>query len=198
MRFFSPSGELVGSEQRDGAVFRWMNGFGAAGAPEEIARLEISCVIKATEAGVYQLGVAGLGQFRLLVDGAEVFDDTLAMREGADVGETLMAPPQRLAPVDLAAGQAVAVRLEHDVHSSPMAASARSCSSTWRRRTAPTTRRSRRRSRRPPGAMWPWWWSAPPPRWRARASTARRWRCPGARTNWSAGWRRPTRGPWSW
>ncbi len=122
VRFFSPSGELAGSEQRDGAVFRWMNGFGSAGAREEIARLEITCVIKATEAGVYQLGVSGHGQFRLLVDGAEVFDDTLSMREGADVAETLMAPPQRLAPVDLAAGQAVTVRLEHDVHSSPMAA----------------------------------------------------------------------------
>ena len=122
VRFFSPSGELVGSEQRDGAVFRWMNGFGSAGAPEEVARLEISCAIKATEAGAYQFGVSGLGQFRLLVDGAEVFDDTLSMREDADIAETLMAPPQRLAPVDLAAGQVVTVRLEHDVHSSPMAA----------------------------------------------------------------------------
>ena len=122
VRFFSPSGELAGSEQRDGAVFRWMNGFGPAGAPDEIARLEISCAIKATEAGVYQLGVSGLGQFRLLVDGAEVFDDTLSMRADADIAETLMAPPQRLAPVDLAAGQVVTVRLEHDVHSSPMAA----------------------------------------------------------------------------
>jgi beta-glucosidase len=121
VRFFSPSGELAGSEQRDGAVFRWMNGFGSAGTPEEIARLEITCVIKATEAGVYQFGVSGLGQFRLLVDGAEVFDDTLSMRAGADVAETLMAPPQRLAPVELAAGQAVTVQLEHDVHSSPMA-----------------------------------------------------------------------------
>ena len=122
VRFFSPSGELAGSEQRDGAVFRWMNGFGSAGAPGEIARLEISCAIKATEAGVYQLGVSGLGRFRLLVDGAEVFDDTLSMREGADIAETLMAPPQRLVPVDLAAGQVAAVRVEHDVHSSPVAA----------------------------------------------------------------------------
>ena len=121
VRFFSPSGELVGSEQRDGAVFRWMNGFDSVGTPEEIARLEISCVIKAAEAGVYQFGVSGLGQFRLLVDGAEVFDDTLAMREGADPGEILMTPPQRLAPVELAAGQAVTVQLEHDVQSSPIA-----------------------------------------------------------------------------
>jgi beta-glucosidase len=120
VRFFSPAGELVGSEQRDGAVFRWMNGFGSAGSAEEIARLVVTCVIRATEAGVYRLGVSGLGRFRLLVDGAVVFDDTLSMREGADVAETLMAPPQRLVPVDLAAGQVVTVRLEHDVHSSPM------------------------------------------------------------------------------
>jgi beta-glucosidase len=121
VRFFSSSGEFVGSEQRDAAVFRWMNGFGSAGASEEIARLEISCVIRATEAGVYQLGVSGLGQFRLLADETEVFDETLAMREGADPGEILMAPPQRLAPLELAAGQSVAVRIEHDVLSSPMA-----------------------------------------------------------------------------
>ncbi len=122
VRFFSSSGELVGSEQRDGAVFRWMNGFDSVGAPEEIARLEITCVILATRAGVYSLGVSGLGRFRLLVDEVELFDDMLSMREGADPGEILMAPPQRLAPVELAAGQAVTVRLEHDVQSSPMAA----------------------------------------------------------------------------
>jgi beta-glucosidase len=121
VRFFSPSGELAGAEQRDGAVFRWMNGFGPARAPEDVARLEISCLIRATEGGVYQLGVSGLGRFRLLADGTEVFDETLSLREGADVAETLMAPPQRLAPLALAAGQSVAVWLEHDVHSSPIA-----------------------------------------------------------------------------
>jgi beta-glucosidase len=78
-------------------------------------------VIKATEAGVYRLGVSGLGRFRLLADGAEVFDETLSPRPGADIAETLMAPPQRLASVSLAAGQSVAIRLEHDVHSSPLA-----------------------------------------------------------------------------
>jgi beta-glucosidase len=122
IRFFSPSGEVIGSEQRDGAVFRWMNGFASIGAPEQIDRLEISCVIRATEPGTYQLGVSGIGRFRLLADEALVFDETLTVREGADVGETLMAPPVRLAPLDLAAGQSVTVRLEHDVHTSPMAA----------------------------------------------------------------------------
>ena len=99
-----------------------MNGFAAIGAPEQIDRLEISCLIRATEAGTYQLGVTGIGRFRLLTDEAVLFDETLTVRKGADVGETLMAPPVRLAPLDLAAGQSVTVRLEHDVHTSPMAA----------------------------------------------------------------------------
>jgi len=98
-----------------------MNGFAAIGAPEEIARVEVRCVIRATEAGTYRLGVTGIGRFRLLADEAVLFDETLTMRRGADVGETLMAPPVRLAPLDLAAGQPVEVRLEHDVHTSPMA-----------------------------------------------------------------------------
>ena len=121
VRFFAPSGELAGAERRAGAAFRWMSGFGAAGAAESVVRLEISCVIRATDAGQYQLGVSGLGHFRLLVDGAEVLDVTLSLPEGADVVEALMAPPQQLAPVKLAVGQSVSVLLEHDVHSSPMA-----------------------------------------------------------------------------
>ena len=121
VRFFSPSGEVIGSEQRDGAVFRWMNGFAAIGAPEQIDRLEVSCLIRATEAGTYQLGVTGIGRFRLLADDGVLFDETLTVRRGADVGETLMAPPVKLAPLDLAAGQSVAVRLEHEVHTSPIA-----------------------------------------------------------------------------
>jgi beta-glucosidase len=121
VRFFAPSGELAGAEQRDSAAFRWMSGFGAAGSAESIARLEVSCVIRATDAGQYQLGVSGLGHFRLLVDGAEVLDATLSLPEGADVVEAMMAPPQRLVPVKLAAGQSVPVLLEHDVHTSPMA-----------------------------------------------------------------------------
>ncbi len=120
VRFYSASGELIGTEQRDGVAFRWMNGFGLADPPEPITKLEISCLIRATDAGLYQLGVSGLGHVRLLVDGAELLDTTLTVPEGADVVELLMAPPQRLAPVELVASQSVNVLLEYDVASSPM------------------------------------------------------------------------------
>jgi beta-glucosidase len=122
VRFYSEAGELAGSELRDGATFLWLNGFAAAGVTEPVARLEVRCVIRATVGGAYQLGVSGVGRYRLAVDGAEVFDATLTLPEDADVGEALVRPPQHLAPVHLDAGQSVAVLAEHDVQSSPFAA----------------------------------------------------------------------------
>jgi beta-glucosidase len=121
IRFLAPSGELAGSELRDGATFIWIGGFATSGIAEPVARLEIRCVIRASTGGEYQLGVSGLGRFRLLVNGAELFDTTLTLPEDADIAEALMRPPQRLAPVELAAGQSVNVVAEHDVGSSPFA-----------------------------------------------------------------------------
>jgi beta-glucosidase len=121
IRFLSELGELVGSELRDGATFMWMSGFAASKVTEPVATLEVRCVIRATVGGEYQLGVSGLGRYRLLVDGAEVFDATLTLPEGADPAEALMRPPQQLGAVQLAAGQSVAVVVEHDVHSSSFA-----------------------------------------------------------------------------
>jgi beta-glucosidase len=121
IRFLSQAGELAGSELRDGATFMWLSGFATSGVAEPVARLEVRCVIRATVGGEYQLGVSGLGRYRLLVDGAEAFDAVLALPEDSDIAEALMRPPQQLAPVQLAAGQSVDVVVEHDVDSSPFA-----------------------------------------------------------------------------
>jgi beta-glucosidase len=121
VRFWTPAGELAGSELRDGATFLWLSGFETAGITDPVARIEVRCVIRATVAGQYQLGVSGIGHYRLLVDGTEVFDVTLALPEDADIAEALMRPPQRLAPVELAAGRSVDVVVEHDVDASPSA-----------------------------------------------------------------------------
>ncbi len=122
VRFLSAAGELAGSELRDGATLIWLDGFAPSGITEPVARLEVRCEIRATTAGVYQLGVSGQGRFRLLADGAEVFDVTMALAGDANVVEGLMRPPQRLAPVPLAAGQRVTVLVEHDVGSAPPSA----------------------------------------------------------------------------
>ncbi len=122
VRYLTAAGEVARAELRDGATFMWPDGLAAgplAALAEPVATVQVRCVIRATDPGVYQLGVSGVGRYRLLVDGAEVFDATLALPAGADVVEVLMRPPQRLAPVPLAAGQSVEVLAEHDVLSSP-------------------------------------------------------------------------------
>jgi beta-glucosidase len=121
IRFWSQTGELAGSELRDGATFMWLSGFASSGVTEPVARLEVRCVVRATTAGEYQVGVSGLGRYRLLVGGTEVFDIALTLPEDSDIAEALMRPPQQLAPVQLAAGQAVDVVVEHDVDSSSFA-----------------------------------------------------------------------------
>ena len=121
IRFLSQTGELAGSELRDGATFMWLSGFATSGVTEPVAQLEVRCVIRATVGGEYQLGVSGLGRYRLLVDGAEAFEATLTLPEDCDIAAALMRPPQQLAPVQLAAGQSVDVVVEHDVESSPFA-----------------------------------------------------------------------------
>jgi beta-glucosidase len=121
IRFLTETGELAGSELRDGATFLWLSGFGISGITEPVAKLEVRCVIRATVDGEYQLGVSGLGRYRLLVDGAEVFDVTLVLPEDTDISEALMRPPQHLVPVRLGAHQSVAVVVEHDVNSSAFA-----------------------------------------------------------------------------
>jgi beta-glucosidase len=121
LRFFAETGELAGSELRDGATFMWLSGFASSGITEPVGKLEIRCVIRATVGGEYQLGVSGLGRYRLLVDGTEVFDATLELPEDSDIAEALMRPPQRLTPIELAAHQSIGVVVEHDVNSSPFA-----------------------------------------------------------------------------
>jgi beta-glucosidase len=121
IRFRSQTGELAGSELRDGATFIWLNSFASSRITEPVAALEIRYVIRATVAGEYQLGVSGLGRFHMRVDGAELFDATLTLPQDADIGEAMMRPPQQLAPVQLAAGQSVSVAVEYDVTSSPFA-----------------------------------------------------------------------------
>jgi beta-glucosidase len=121
IRFLSQTGELAGSELRDGATFMWLSGFATSGVTEPVARVEVRCGIRATTGGEYQLGVSGLGRYRLLVDGAEAFDAVLTLPEDCDIAEALMRPPQQLAPVRLAPGQSVDVVVEYDVDSSPLA-----------------------------------------------------------------------------
>jgi beta-glucosidase len=121
IRFYSPAGELLGSEKRRTGSWTWMNGFGPELPPGSVGRLEVHGVIKAGIGGSYRIGVSGLGRNRLLVRDIEVFDLDLSLPDGADVVENLMTPPQQNVPVELTEGEAVPVVFEYDVTTSPLA-----------------------------------------------------------------------------
>lgn len=90
------------TERRETGEFTWF------GAPRTV---EVHTTITAERAGEHVIGASGVGHFTLTLDGEVAFDETLALRPGADPGEHLFAPPQRGVPVTLEAGEAVDVVL---------------------------------------------------------------------------------------
>ena len=115
VRFLDGDGAVVGSEQRPGTAFNWLGGFGPGVPSERVARVEAHAVVRATEAGRYEIGASGMGRFQLSLDGHEVFDERLELPPGADMVEGLMTPPQRVEAVELEAGQEVGVLLVHEL-----------------------------------------------------------------------------------
>jgi len=121
IRFLDSGGALLGSELRGVGSWTWMGGFGPSYPPDAVAKVEVHCLIRATESGPYRLGVSALGQCSLTVRGDLLFDVSLELPDGVDVVEALMAPPQHIVPVRLAAGEAAPVVLCYDPATSPMA-----------------------------------------------------------------------------
>ena len=117
VRFRAEDGTVLGTEQRPGAAFNWLGGFGPGIAQERVARIEVHATVRADETGTYEIGGSGVGRLSLAADGKEVFDEQLELPPGADVVEGLMLPPQRVHPVELDAGQEAEVVLTYHVGS---------------------------------------------------------------------------------
>jgi beta-glucosidase len=65
------------------------------------------------ESGRYLVGASGLGEFRLVIDGEVLFDETITLPPDADMVEGFMKPPQQLAVVALEGGRDVPVELTY-------------------------------------------------------------------------------------
>ena len=113
IRYLAADGAVLLTEARTGGTFNWLAGFPVLDAP--IAVVEIATDLTAVEPGAYEVGGSGLGSFALEVDGVRVFDVELTLPPGADMVEAMMAPPQQVHDVDLAAGESVGVVLRHTV-----------------------------------------------------------------------------------
>ena len=119
------------------------------------------------------------------------------MREDADIAETLMAPPQRLAPVDRPPARRD-VRLEHDVHSSPMAAFGTFLELDLEVPHGTDDEEIAAAVEAAAGSEVAVVVVGTTAEVESEGFDRTSLALPGRQDELSAGWRRPTRGPWSW
>jgi beta-glucosidase len=178
VRYLAADGAEIGAEHRlSGRILE------PGDAPElaaTAAAVEVSALVTAGTAGEWRLSVVGLGAVALHVDG-EPLIDTYVAPESEDPTYVHVAPSFRTATRRVGAGQElllVATRRWEAEHGRAVALAA-----DPPRPAATRTRCWPKPSNSPAAPTWPSSWRAPPTRWRARASTGPRWRCPAGRTN---------------
>jgi beta-glucosidase len=108
--FFDANRE-VGRQQRQAASLMWWGPIQDGLTANDVDHVQLATRLRVPESGRYSVGTSGTGQFRLVIDGDMVFDETVDLPPGADVVEALSKPPQRLAVVELEAGRDVPVEL---------------------------------------------------------------------------------------
>jgi beta-glucosidase len=109
VRFLAADGTVLGAEHREVGEFTWLGTL-----DPRVAAIEVHTVLRAQEAGEHVVGASGAGRFVLAVRGEQAFDEVLSLREDADPGEGLFAPPQHGVPVTLAAGEELPVVLRRE------------------------------------------------------------------------------------
>jgi beta-glucosidase len=110
VRFLDGDGGVVTSEQRETGDFTWLGTL-----PEGVAAIEVHTTLRASRSGEHVVGCSGVGRFRLWLGGEPAFDERIEPSPGADFAEAVLFPPQHGVPVELEAGQEVAIVLRHEV-----------------------------------------------------------------------------------
>jgi beta-glucosidase len=111
--FFDSEDRELGRQQRQAGSMMWWGPVQEGLTAGEIDHLRLATRLRVPESGRYAVGTSGLGDFRLVVDGEVVVDETIELPPGADVVEGIMKPPQQQAIVELDAGRDVPVELAY-------------------------------------------------------------------------------------
>jgi beta-glucosidase len=110
--FFDATRE-VGRQQRQAASLIWWGPIQDGLTANDVDHVKLATRLRVPESGRYSVGTSGTGQFRLVIDGDVVFDETVDLPPGADVVEAISKPPQRLALIELEAGRDVPLELTY-------------------------------------------------------------------------------------
>lgn len=105
--FIGVNGQVLDTRHHRVAQFNWVNGFGPDFTPDEVAEIRGRTTLVADQAGNYKVGMSAAGRIRVVVDGETKIDLNSEMPTDVDFVEVLMAPPQYVTEVPLAAGESV-------------------------------------------------------------------------------------------
>ncbi|MFI5956213.1 beta-glucosidase [Cryptosporangium sp. NPDC051539] len=111
VRFLSATGAVLAEEHRESGRLTYLGSFAGADA-SQVTSIELVARFTAPVAGEHLLGAAGVGPFRLTVDGHDVLDQVIDP-PGPDLVEAMMNPGQAVSTVRLAAGQTAEITLTH-------------------------------------------------------------------------------------
>lgn len=111
VRYIDGAGGVAAEETRFAGKLVWM------GEPviARAAAVELEALLRAQDAGAHDVGVAGVGRFRLEVDGVVLVDEDIPPDPGSDPFASVLDPPERSGRVELEAHREVHVRVRHDV-----------------------------------------------------------------------------------
>ena len=113
VRFLDAAGEELGRESRDATSLTWLGELTETLRVPDVDVVELTARVTVPRDGLYLLGVAGVGPFRLCVDGEVVLDTTVSLPAGVDPVEGMMRPPQEVVGVRLRAGTSTEVVVRH-------------------------------------------------------------------------------------
>jgi beta-glucosidase len=116
-RFWNGNGGLLGVTPMADGKAMWLGELPGEVELEPLTRVELLGEFVPQKSGTHRFGVTGVGEFRLRVDGIEVFRGTNEV-EGNDPAAFLN-PPETVVEVSLEAGRAVPVSLTYSVPKVP-------------------------------------------------------------------------------
>jgi beta-glucosidase len=111
VRYLDGTGGVLAEEQRFAGRLVWV------GEPlvQRAAAIEIEALLTVADTAPHDVGVAGVGRFRMEVEGAVLIDERIEPEPGSEPFANVLDPPERSARVDLQAGRAVALRVRHEL-----------------------------------------------------------------------------------
>ncbi|WIE59836.1 glycoside hydrolase family 3 C-terminal domain-containing protein [Curtobacterium sp. MCLR17_031] len=108
---FVKDGEELFVEDRRATALFW---FGGDAPIREADRLDITTTYTAESTGTVRFGIGAAGRSRMWIDGELLLDEDVPF-EGDPLGAAFLNPPARSVPVEVTAGQQVAIRIEYDI-----------------------------------------------------------------------------------